>query len=223
MFFPPTNRNDLPKAPSCRKCNDDKGKLEHYLTSVLPFSSDHATALQSQADTVKRRLEKNLALKMELQSGIQPVLIKSSKGFFDETISLPFQPEKIIKYCKYIVKGLSWFEWSVIIPKHYILEVMPLTRDYGIIWFRDLVLTMSPEFRRDCVIANGGFGYTCTRNIDDAAFSAWHLKFYGNLQIAGQTNDGQIWPIEICVLTGPSTIKSIVERFTGTKNESFGI
>ena len=78
---------------------------------------------------------------------------------------------------------------------------MPLTRDHGFIWFRD-VLEMSPEFRRDRIIAGGGFAYTCTRNRDDAAFSAWHLRFYDNLQLAGPTDDGQIWPIEFCALTG---------------------
>jgi len=40
-FFPEEFRDNLPKAPSCKQCNSDKSKLEHYLTAVLPFSSDH--------------------------------------------------------------------------------------------------------------------------------------------------------------------------------------
>ncbi len=72
-FFLPTYRGNLPKAPACKRCNKGKSILEHYLTAVLPFSSDHKTALKLQAGKVTRRLNKNLPLKNELRSGISPV------------------------------------------------------------------------------------------------------------------------------------------------------
>jgi hypothetical protein len=64
------------------------------------------------------------------------------------------------------------------------------------------------------ILARGGFAYTCTRNRDDAAFSAWHLKFYENMMIAGQVAEAKLECTEICALTGPlAIIKPIIERF----------
>jgi hypothetical protein len=213
-FFPTTYRGNLPKAPACKRCNRGKSVLEHYLTAVLPFSSNHKTALKSQGEKVNRRLSKNLPLKNELRSGISPVWMTNDSDLPEETISLPFQPEKIIEYCEYIVRGLVWYEWDVIFPKEYVIEVMTLTQ-HGYSFFRDYILKMSPDFRRDKIYADGGFSYTCTRNSDDAAFSAWHLRFYEKLYLAGQTDEGGVEHIEICALTGPQSIRSIVKRFIG--------
>ncbi|OGP55550.1 MAG: hypothetical protein A2Y65_00905 [Deltaproteobacteria bacterium RBG_13_52_11] len=218
-FFPPTYRGNLPKAPACRPCNDRKSKLEHYLTTVLPFSSDHETALKAQTDKIAQRLYKNIALKNELRSGIIPVLMKTKNGSLEDTISLPFQPEKLTEYCKYIVRGLVWYEWNVIIPKDYIVEVMPFWQHSSGL-FRDFVLSLSPDLQRHKILAKGGFEYTCTRNRDDAAFSAWQLKFYENMLIAAQLTEDKLECIELCALTGPPTIRPIIERLTGNSEET---
>jgi hypothetical protein len=137
----------------------------------------------------------------------------------EDTISLPFQPEKITEYCKYIVRGLVWYEWNVIIPKEYIVEVLPF-RQHAYIFFHNHVLTMSPNFRRHGILACGGFEYTCTRSSTDAAFSAWHLKFYENMLLAGEVAKDKLECIEFCALTGPPTIRPIVERLRGNSEET---
>lgn len=36
-FFLPPHRDNLPKVPTCSRCNGHKSKLEHYAVAVLPF------------------------------------------------------------------------------------------------------------------------------------------------------------------------------------------
>jgi hypothetical protein len=217
-FFPEKFRDNLPKAPSCKQCNVAKSKLEHYLTAVLPFSSDHITALQSQAEKVNRRLNKNLPLKNELRSGISPAWFPSKNGTIEKTIAIPFQFENLIEYCKYLVKGFIWYEWDVIVPKHYIIEVLSLTQ-HGYSFIHDL-LELSPNWKRQKSYADGGFSYTCTRNSADGAFSVWHFKFYENIHLSDNTDEKDVEFAEICALTGPPDIQRLIERFKGNTDST---
>jgi 5-methylcytosine-specific restriction endonuclease McrA len=46
-FFLPSDRADLPQAPICGECNNEKSKLEHYLTTVLPFGGRHPASAEN--------------------------------------------------------------------------------------------------------------------------------------------------------------------------------
>jgi hypothetical protein len=70
-FFLVEDRNNLPKAPACAKCNGEKSKLEHYLTTVLPFGARHAQAMDNMQVNVPGRLAKNQKLHRQLQNGAQ--------------------------------------------------------------------------------------------------------------------------------------------------------
>lgn len=72
-FFTVDRWGNLPKVPACHACNDAKGRLEHYLTAVLPFGGRHADAATSLAAFVPPRLARNAALHRHLSQGQQPV------------------------------------------------------------------------------------------------------------------------------------------------------
>jgi hypothetical protein len=67
-FFVLSARADLPQAPICSECNNEKSKLEHYLTAVLPFGGRHAHASENLAVQVPKRLEKNAKLYRHLKA-----------------------------------------------------------------------------------------------------------------------------------------------------------
>lgn len=215
-FFPPEYRDGLPKVPSCKLCNNRKSKLEHYLTAVLPFASDHDTALGSQVEKLTRRLQNNQRLKIRLTSELQSVWIKNDDGRLEDTIALPFEPDKLDALCEYIIKGLIWHEWGVVVPKEYIIKVMTVTQ-HGFKFFSYL-LNLSPLNRVDRSFAGGGFSYTSTRNNEDAAFSVWHIRFYENLLLAGTDSKINLVSNGICALTGPhEIILPLINRFLGIK------
>lgn len=64
-------RDGLPTVPACEKCNGEKAKLEHYLTTVLPFGGQHADAAQTLITMVPSRLSKNQRLARELADGAE--------------------------------------------------------------------------------------------------------------------------------------------------------
>src|SRR6185437_3332389 len=68
-FFPVERRNGLPMVPACVECNNAKSALEHYLTAVLPFGSQHPDAKAMLVNDVPRRLAKNQKLHQTLIAG----------------------------------------------------------------------------------------------------------------------------------------------------------
>src|SRR5881394_1954463 len=74
QFFLSDDRVDLPKVASCERCNNDKSKLEHYLTTVLPFGGRLATASRILNEMVPGRLAKNARLHRELAANQGSIL-----------------------------------------------------------------------------------------------------------------------------------------------------
>lgn len=70
-FFLENDRNDLIKVPACDKCNNEKSRIEHYLTTILPFGGLHADAEQNLSAMVPKRLSKNKRLHSDLQLGME--------------------------------------------------------------------------------------------------------------------------------------------------------
>jgi hypothetical protein len=68
-FFLPAARAGLPQAPACDVCHNNRSKLKHYLTAVLPFGGRHSAAAQNLASMVPKRLSKNARLHRELGAG----------------------------------------------------------------------------------------------------------------------------------------------------------
>ena len=58
-FFLPSERGELPQVPACNQCNNEKSRLEHHLTTVLPFGARHAAASRTLNELVPGRLEHN--------------------------------------------------------------------------------------------------------------------------------------------------------------------
>src|SRR5437763_1960566 len=99
-FFVESARTNLPQAPTCTTCNNEKSKLEHYLTSVLPFGARHADAHENLISMVPKRLRKNAKLHRQL-----------SEGHSSETI--PIEGVKLEKLFGLIARGLAWLHWEI--------------------------------------------------------------------------------------------------------------
>jgi hypothetical protein len=65
---------------------------------------------------------------------------------------------------------------------------------------------MSPELRIDASLLAGEFEYTFTRNSQDPALSAWHIRFYQTLNVAGPYKSAKLAMGHICALTGPESL-----------------
>lgn len=126
-FFQVEDRHNLPKAPSCAACNNEKSKLEHYLAAVLPFGARHGQALKNLREHVPRRLAKNPKLKTTLRQSMQPVWIPEDSGLYRKTSMVEIDTSKLESLLEFIGRGLAWHHWGVYLRPHdvVIVEFVP--------------------------------------------------------------------------------------------------
>ena len=126
-FFLPPDRVNLPQVPACVKCNNDKSKLEHYLTSVLPFSGRHSSAEDNLKTMVPKRLDKNERLRCFLAQTLAKLWIKDSSGLHVPTSLFPIDHDQIQKFFEMIAKGLLWYHWKTYLTSEHDIKVIFLT------------------------------------------------------------------------------------------------
>ena len=94
-FFLPDQRAELPKVPACGPCNSAKSELEHYLTAVLPFASNHPHSSHLLRERVPERLANNRRLHRALAAGAATVELGKLDGA-REAFALPFDSEHLM-------------------------------------------------------------------------------------------------------------------------------
>src|SRR3954454_11522216 len=80
-FFLVEDRQNRPKVPACSQCNNEKSKLEHYLTAVLPFGGRHEQAVANLQRGVPGRLAKNQKLHRVLQESVEAAWMREGPGY----------------------------------------------------------------------------------------------------------------------------------------------
>lgn len=211
-FFPENMRRGLPKAPACERCNGGKSKLEHYLTTLLPFCSTHPSGLKGQAELVRRRIQKNEPLRRKLADGMGRIEVQGPNGESNELLALPFDGAQYMEYLALVVRGLVWWEWSCVVPPDYLVQVVSMTaRKFE--QFEDHVLSLGSAERRTGNFANGGLTYTGSSAPDDRAFSAWKVDLYDGLFLATDDLSGKKHQLVAGVLTGPPALAETFGRF----------
>lgn len=158
-------------------------------------------------------LSRNAKLKRELSAGMTSVWTRTAEGLLLSSKALPLDAYRIVSLFQFIVRGLAWHHWQTLIPKGYLVEVLTLS-ERGSTLFTDYLLRLSPQFREDVVLSDRVFQYTCTRNDQDSAFSAWHMQFYGVPAMAGSHPSGTMDAVHVCALTGPQeVIRPAIDKF----------
>jgi len=203
-FIPVGKRRYLPRVPSCKKCNNDKSKLETYAAAILPFGSNALFAKDMLAEGVPPRLDKNLKLRNELRKGSRRVWIRSQSNLIVPSGSVPLRGGELIKLLKMIIRGMAYYHWKTIIPSNYYVEVYSVTDD-EIDYFRANILSGFAESYMNLNIGDGCFIYSCTRDPEDPGISAWEMSFYG-ARVTCSSDKGELRQRFFCGLTGPEEI-----------------
>lgn len=197
-FFLPNVRHNLPQAPTCSLCNNEKSKLEHYLTALLPFGSHHHDAEENLSELVPKRLKKNRRLQRELSEGKRRVqLIGGGTG--EENFALPIREGAIEALFEYIIKGLAWHHWQVYVDSNYPINVMILTTE-GAKFFQGHFFSLNAEQRVFESLGNGSVVYEGIQGTDCPQITVWRFHFYGGLMLA---NNERNLAREIGATSGP--------------------
>ena len=205
-FFLPGRRDNLPKVPACAPCNHDKSKLEHYLTSVLPFGGRHLDANTHLAQMVPGRLAKNQALHRRLAAMQSRVWTREGSIHIPAT-TLPFDSDKVDELFRYIVKGMAWHHWRVLLAPEAGVWAGGLSRAG-----RELhgqLLAMNGK-RVSGNLGEGTFNYEGLQSPDSPKVTVWTFSIFGGIIVSGDPDEPHPEPLAI---GGISATKEALARF----------
>jgi len=207
-FFLIERRGNLPKVPACKPCNEDKAKLEHYLTGVLPFGGRHPDASVSLASMVPRRLAKNPSLGAVLRASMSPIWVPDPSGLILRTSMITIDSDKLERWCGLLVKGLAYHHWKTLIGPECFFEFMVPTRDGEAIL--NGLLSKRGAARIKAIVGGGTFAYEGLQGTDNPQVTAWRFRLYGGLVLGG--DDPAVRSGRIGGLTGPRRMQQRADR-----------
>lgn len=181
-FFPIDKRENLPQVPACERCNNEKAKLEHYLTAVMPFGARHADAHQVLNGMVEPRLARNLKLQKSLSAGRETVWERRG-GLLAPAMRLPFQADKLEALAMLWARGLAQHHFRVVIPADHNVVASMVTGE-GDAQFRAHMLTMNGN-RVIGNLGTGAFEYHGLQGVVDEHVTAWRITVYGGVRLGG--------------------------------------
>ena len=111
-FLPVNRRANLPKVPACKACNNVKSGHEHYLTSVLPFASNHQDALVVLSQMVEPRLNRNVKAKGSANHRGYRQELTLQNGILVPAMTLPFEGDRVGELFKFIIQGLLYHHFG---------------------------------------------------------------------------------------------------------------
>jgi hypothetical protein len=213
-FFMLEDRDNLPQAPACQRCNTEKSRLEHYLTAVLPFAGRHSQATQNLMENVTRRLPKNKKLSRELVGSMQPAWIKEESGLFLPSMTINLDGAKLEELLKLIARGLTWHHWKTYVGPQYYASVMFMT-DMITLDFQDRVRNWNTTNRVVENLGRGTVQYEGVEAADPAELTVWGISMYGGAALSGgKSRDGG--PVQSSsrwwVITAPPEVAAMIDR-----------
>jgi hypothetical protein len=188
---------EWPCAPACRPCNAEKADLERYVTAVGSIAGRHKDALANLERNGERRLAKNPAIAQRLNLRRTTQWVKEG-NLWVRAAEVDFDWDQLECLCRFIVKGLAWHHWKVVLGTDCFIEV-----------HRPLVGTLREVFERfrhmrrvrlTGAVGDDTFVYQGAQGTENPQVMVWELLLYGGLRCAGDP-DGLIG-----VMTGPSRI-----------------
>jgi len=198
-FFLLNRRDNLPQVPACKICNIEKSKLEHYLTTVLPFGGQHKDAFTNLEIMTPRRLEKNRKLARHLAQNKQKVWVFEN-GLYVTKLKIPFDSYKLDKLFCFIVKGLIWHHWKILVTSNIFVRagcIMKMAEQF----FQNFFSGISNQ-QVNGELGEGTIRYKGIQSVECPYLSLWRFSVYGGLKFGDDPNAPSETPTLIWGLTG---------------------
>ena len=205
-FFLISDRSNLPQAPACNTCNNEKSRLEHYVTSLLPFGGRHSNAQTNLATMVPKRLRKNAKLHRKLTQETGTAWSEEGAGLVVPVMTVPFDSRRFETLFSFIVKGLAWHHWGIYLTsKHFAKAMMVSKAGEGV--FDQMFFSRSVRDHVNVNLGNGTFVYEGVQDFECPELTVWRLSIYGGVRMGGDpTAPGQYSSL-VGVVTGPKSVQ----------------
>lgn len=193
-MIPVEKRRDPIKVPACDVCNGEKGALESYLATVLPFGAVHEDAVENLKRDVPKRLDGNKAVAREIRGSLGTDFWLQRDDDADNPPRITLDTEKLDRLYEFIVRGLVWHHRRISILPPYVVTGVFLPRIH-----EDKIPEVSryPGERVSGNIADGAFIYEGVLSEIDEQVSAWKFQILGGLEFSNDEAPaetiGNIW------------------------------
>ena len=187
-FFPVQARDNLPKVPACAECNNEKSRLEHYLTTVMPFGGTQSSASTMLTELVPKRLAGNGKLQSALSAGFGYRYISRNGGPWQRQAEVPFDGHQLNRLFALVVRGLAFHHWGLIFDQNHALNasfVSEIARSQF-----EKLLAMNAT-RVSANLGNGVFVYEGVQANNEPHLTAWRMSLYGAEVIANATRPSE--------------------------------
>jgi hypothetical protein len=208
-FFLVADRKNLPQAPACDKCNNEKSQLEHYATSVLPFGGRHPNAQTNLQTMVPKRLRKNAKLHRELVQQGGQAWSEESGGLVVPVMTVPLDSRRLVNLFSLIVKGLAWHHWGVYLTCDHFVKAMMVAKA-GENLFDLMFFIRSARARVKADLGNGTFVYEGVQDSACPELTVWRICMYGGVRQGGDPKAPGQYSSLIGVVTGPNQVAQTV-------------
>ena len=198
-LFLESRRDDLPTVPACKKCNDEKSRLEHYLATLLPFGGRHEDARVNLEEQVPGRLARNQRLHRELSDGRETIETEGHNGPLTGATALPFEGEKLLRFTEFAVRGLLWHHWTVrLCPGFGVRVIAPTNAAAG------LLLQAFSKNARQRVSDDLGSGTIRYEGVQGnyPELTVWAISLYGGIVLAEEGQDPDEQSTLLYAMTG---------------------
>jgi hypothetical protein len=206
-FFLKKQRANLPKVPSCQKCNNEKSKLEHYLTTLLPFGGRHDDAKKNLKRMVPKRLKKNAKLHRNLSAKMNSVWAQEDSGIYAKQRFFEIEKTAITELFEYIVRGLYWLHCNTILEKDAYIKVLALSK-YGEEYFDTNFISIKEFDHYSENYGSGTISYEGVKDPTNSMLSWWVFSIYGGLQLIDSSKTQGDISEKIGVFTVPERMAS---------------
>ena len=201
-FFLPSERGELPQVPACNQCNNEKSRLEHHLTTVLPFGARHAAASRTLNEIVPGRLEHNERVHRDLLDAWNRQWHGEYAQRWVPNIALPLDSRLVTRLCEYIMIGLAWHHWKADLtpPNQVRAEYF---HPVGATSFETLFTNQRWRARLDVTLGAGTFTYRAAQDPDAPSRTIWRFSIYGAV-MGGVPGQPQVKAHAIFGLSNPA-------------------
>ena len=210
-FFLPEVRDNLPQVPTCDPCNNEKSKLEHYLTALLPFGGRHAHAHENLESMVPGRLAKNLRLARELNAGRGRIWYMEDR-VFRLSMTVPIDAKRACELFAQIGRGLAWYHWGTYLQPEQTCQALFLSK-FGREYF-SRIFTMNAANRVEQDLGKATVNYSGVQAVGTPQLTLWRMRFYGGISLSGDPQAPNEVSTEIAAITGPKRIVGILPERT---------
>lgn len=179
------DRGNLPQVPACRKCNNEKSKLEHYALATLLVGSRHVEADRYRREMIRPRLARDRRLAREIGLTKPPQWMRIN-GVLQPMHAVKVDAAKLNTLHAMIVKGLYHHHFGEPLHPDWTAEAQmkhPAHEAAFVAAIADILTRDTEQVEGN--LGRGAFVYEGLRSRAHRPFSVWRFAWHGGIRLHG--------------------------------------